>query len=334
MKSFVKLPVLIWIFISLIVYASVLISPLTFQYSGVISFGIPFILLINLVLLILSLVFKSKLGWIALLLLVGGWPFFNVAVSINGNNDLTQDGIKVLNYNVKWFVDAKANEYNDVIDWIVEMDADILCFQEFYPRKNIAERIAGNNKYNISIDGQRSNVAIFSRYPVLNEGLLLDESSLNNIRFADLLIDEDTIRVYAVHLESMGIDPNKIQDREGIQNEYDDVKSRFLTASTSRTMQINTLIRHVERTTYPVIIAGDFNDVPFSYNYFEFRKRFSNAFEEEGRGLGVTFNHKIPFLRIDNQFFSKQFKLKAFKTMGNIYYSDHFPLVGIYELSE
>lgn len=333
MKPLLKLPVLIWIFISLIVYASVLISPLTFQYSGVVSFGIPIVLLLNLVFLVLSLVFKSKLGWVALLLLICGWPFVNVAISINGNNDLSQDGIKVLNYNVKWFVDASTNDYNDVIDWIGEMDADILCFQEFYPRKGIAERISKNGRYHISMDAQRSNVVIFSKYPVLNDGLLLDKSSLNNIRFADLLVDEDTIRVYAVHLESMGIDPDKIQDREGIQNEYDNVKSRFLTASTSRTTQINTLIRHVEDTNYPVIIAGDFNDVPFSYNYFEFKKRFSNAFEEEGRGLGVTFNQKIPYLRIDNQFYSEEFKLKAFKTVDNIYYSDHFPLVGIYELS-
>lgn len=333
MKSLLKLPVLIWVFVSLLVYASVLISPLIFQYSGVVSFGIPIVLLLNLIFLVLSLVFKSKLGWVALLLLICGWPFVNIGISVNGNDDLSQDGIKVLNYNVKWFVDDKSNEYNDVIDWVKEMDADILCFQEFYPRKGIAQRIAENSQYHISMDSKRSTVAIFSRYPVLNDGLLLDENSLNNIRFADLLIGHDTIRVYAVHLESMGIDPNKIQDREGIQNEYDDVKSRFLTSSTSRTTQINTLIRHVEGTIYPVIIAGDFNDVPFSYNYFEFRKRFSNAFEEEGRGLGVTFNQKIPYLRIDNQFYSEQFKLKAFKTVDNVYYSDHFPLVGIYELS-
>lgn len=333
MKSLLKLPVLIWVFVSLLVYASVLVSPLTFQYSGVVSFGIPIVLLLNLIFLVLSLVFKSKLGWVALLLLICGWPFVNIGISLNGNDDLSQDGIKVLNYNVKWFVDARSNEYNDVIDWIQSVDADIVCFQEFYPDRGIAQRIAENSQYHISMDSKRSNVAIFSRYPVLNDGLLLDENSLNNIRFADLLIGQDTIRVYAVHLESMGIDPSKIQDREGIQNEYDDVKSRFLTSSTSRTTQINTLIRHVEGTIYPVIIAGDFNDVPFSYNYFEFRKRFSNAFEEEGRGLGVTFNQKIPYLRIDNQFYSEQFKLKAFKTVDNIYYSDHFPLVGIYELS-
>jgi len=333
MKSFFKFPILIWIFISLLVYASVLISPLTFRYSGVVSFGIPFIILLNVIFLVLSLFFKSKLGWVPFVLLICGWPFVNVAVSLNGNDNTEQEGIKLLSYNVKWFVDARDDNYQAALDWIEEVDADIICFQEFYPYKGIAEKIQ-NKGYRLSMDKDRFNNAIFSKYPIVNDGLLLESRSLNNIRFVDLVINSDTVRVYGVHLQSMGIDPNKIQDTEGIQNEYDNVKSKFLFSSTSRTKQIKALMDHVALTNYPVLIAGDFNDVPFSYNYFQFRKRFENSFEKEGRGLGVTFNRNIPYLRIDNQFFSKEFKIKAFKTVDNIYYSDHFPLIGIYELSD
>ncbi|MBO3698431.1 endonuclease/exonuclease/phosphatase family protein [Roseivirga sp. E12] len=333
MKSFFKLPVLIWIFITLLVYASVLISPLTFRYSGVVSFGIPFIILLNSIFLILAIIFKSKLGWVPFLLLICGWPFVNIAVSLVGNDDLNQPGIKILSYNVKWFVDARENNFSEVMDWIEEVDADILCFQEFSPTKGIAKGILDKG-YRLSMDERQFNNAIFSRYPIINDGLILESNSINNIRFADLVIKEDTIRVYGVHLQSMGIDPNKIQDKEGIQSEYDDVKSKFLFSSTSRTEQIKVLLQHIEETNYPVVIAGDFNDVPFSYNYFQFRRRFANSFEEKGRGLGVTFNRNIPYLRIDNQFFSKEFKIKAFKTFDDIYYSDHFPLIGIYELSD
>ncbi len=334
MKSFVKYPVLLWMFFSLLVYGSVLVSPLDIGYSGIVSFGIPFVIILNFLFLLLALIFKSKLGWMAVFLLICGWPFVNIGVSLNGNNDIEQEGIKVLNYNVKWFVGAKANDYQDVIDWIGGVDADIICFQEFYPLKGIADRIKRSGDYYISMDNDQYNTAIFSKYPIINEGLLFDDASINNIRFADIKILTDTIRVYGVHLQSVGIDPEKIQDREGIQNEYDDVKSKFLFSSTSRTEQIKKLFEHIETTDYPVIIAGDFNDVPFSYNYFQFRKKFTNAFEAQGQGIGVTFNHKIPYLRIDNQFFSKQFRLKAFKTVDDIYYSDHFPLIGIYELSD
>ncbi len=333
MKPFFKLPILVWISISLLVYASVLISPLTFRYSGVVSLGIPFVILLNFVFLILSLLFKSKIGWVPFLLLVCGWPFINVAVSLDGNADLDQEGIEVLSYNVRWFVDARGDNYKEAMSWIEDVDADIICFQEFYPLRGIAEKIRSKG-YELSMDKDQFNTAIFSKYPIINDGLILESTSVNNIRFADLLVENDTIRVYNVHLQSMGIDPNKIQDTEGIQNEYDNVKSKFLFSSTSRTKQINVLMDHIGLSNYPVIIAGDFNDIPFSYNYFQFRRRFGNSFEEQGNGLGTTFNGKIPFLRIDNQFFSKEFRIKAFKTIDNIYYSDHFPLIGIYELSD
>lgn len=334
MKSFTKLPVILWVFFSLLIYGSVLVSPGVFKYSGVISFGIPIILILNFIFLILSLVFKSKFGFVTLVLLIIGWTFINVGISFNGNSDLDQKGIKVLNYNVKWFTNAKTDNYDEVIDWLGKVDADIMCFQEFYPLKNIALRLSKLDGYHVSYDQNRFNNAIFSKFPIVNEGLLLKESKLNNIRFADLLVDKDTVRVYGIHLQSMGIDPNKIQNSEGIKNEYDDIKSRFLFSSASRTEQIEILIDHAKACTYPIIVAGDFNDVPFSYNYFQFRKLFSNAFEEKGSGIGATFNNKIPYLRIDNQFYSDGFRLKAFKTINHIYYSDHFPLVGIYELSD
>ncbi|OEK05265.1 endonuclease/exonuclease/phosphatase family protein [Roseivirga misakiensis] len=333
MKNIIKLPIILWTLLSLIVYASVLVSPEVFKYSGLISFGIPFIICINLVFVILSGVFKWRFGFVALALLLVGWPFIRVGLSIGGSNDIEKEGIRVLNYNVKWFVDAKENDYQSVVDWVNGVEADIISFQEFYPGKRIAQRIAENGSYNVSMDKGRSTNAIFSKYPIINDGLLLEKDKLNNIRFVDLVIEQDTIRVYGVHLQSMGINPDKIQDSEGIKNEYEDIRSRFVFSSASRTGQIQILLNHAKKCSYPKMVIGDFNDVPFSYNYFQFREDFSNAFEEQGRGIGATFNNKIPYLRIDNQFFTQEFSLKSFSTVGDIYYSDHFPLIGIYELS-
>jgi len=266
-------------------------------------------------------------------MVVIGWPFINVGLSFSGNDNLDQEGIKVLNYNVKWFSDAKKDNYNEAVKWLGEIDADIISFQEFYPGKGILNRIVEKGNYYVSIGKQKNTNAIFSKFPIINDGLLLEIDQFNNIRFADVVVKKDTIRVYGVHLQSMGIDPDKIQDSEGIKNEYDDIRSRFIFSSASRTEQINTLLDHVKECEYPVLVIGDFNDVPFSYNYFQLRKIFSNAFEKGGSGIGATFNNKIPYLRIDNQFYSSRFKLKSFKTINSVYFSDHFPLIGIYELS-
>ena len=319
MKSILRLPYFIWVSITLLCYSSVLVSPLFFKYSGVISFGIPFIIFFNLVYLITAIIFKWKSGFVALVLLIVAYPFFQIGLSFNGPEKPLGKTVKVMNYNVKWFSDAKKDNYNEVLNWIGNEDADILCFQEFYPLKNINTRIAKSGKYYVSMHKERFHVAIYSKFPIIKEGFILPEDHFNNIRFADLRVNADTIRIYNVHLESMGINPDKIQDPESIKQEYEDVKNRFVSASTNRTAQIKTLLEHVQSCQYPVLIAGDFNDVPFSYNYFQFKKKFKNAFEEVGRGFGVTYNGKIPLLRIDNQFYSEGLSARSLTTVNNVY---------------
>lgn len=333
MKSILRLPLFLWVAFTLLVYSSVLVSPLLFKFSGVISFGVPIIIVLNLLLLVFSITFKWKSGWVALILLIIAYPFINVAVSLSGPRVAESKSIKLLSYNVKWFTDAQKDNYREPIEWIDQVNADILCFQEFYPLKDISKRIVKNGDYNVSMDKERFHVAIYSKYPIVNDGLVFTNDEFNNVRFADLKIDTDTIRVYSVHLESMGINPDKIQDTDGIKTEYENVKNRFIVASTSRTHQIQELLKHIEGSNYPTLIVGDFNDVPFSYNYFQFRKKFKNAFEQVGRGFGVSYNGKIPFLRIDNQFYTQGFKAVSLSTANNIYFSDHFPLIGIYEIT-
>jgi len=332
MKSLFKLPQVLWIFFTLVVYSSVLISPLFFKYSGIVSFGVPLVLLLNFLLLIASLFFKWKSGFIALVLLIVGYPFLQVSFSFGGREESTSKSVSIMNYNVKWFVDAKKDNYEEVIDWMDKVDVDIMCFQEFYPLKNISPRIAQKG-YRASLHKDQFHVAIYSRYPIINEGLVFTLDELNNARFADIKIGKDTLRVYSVHLESMGINPDKIQNPEGIKLEYENVKNRFITASARRTRQIKELLAHAASGPRKHIFAGDFNDVPFSYNYFQFKKKYKNAFEEAGRGMGVTYNGKLPFLRIDNQFYSQGIKALELKTVNDVYYSDHFPLIGIYDIT-
>ena len=74
-----------------------------------------------------------------------------------------------------------------------------------------------------------------------------------------------------------------------------------------------------------------FNLIVFCFaqeaNYISF---LNNAFEEKGQGFGFTrFGKPFP-VRIDNQFFSDEIGLKSFKTLDNLRYSDHVPIIGTY----
>ena len=175
-------------------------------------------------------------------------------------------------------------------------------------------------------------MAIFTKGKILNSGLLFPKEDINNVLFADILISSDTVRVYNVHLESMGIEINEMSTSEEVKEAYNKLKSKFVNGSVQRAAQIEKLLQHTQTCNYPVIISGDFNDVPYSYNYFKLRANYNNAFEEVGKGFGFTFNGGLPFLRIDNQFYDSRLKAHSFETLRDVLYSDHFPVKGSYSV--
>jgi len=48
------------------------------------------------------------------------------------------------------------------------------------------------------------------------------------------------------------------------------------------------------------VYCGDMNDVPMSYSYHQLRTRLDDAFAESGKGVGGTYNGRLPNLRIDH----------------------------------
>lgn len=98
---------LIWLLLSLFIYSSVLISPQQFSYVGLLAFGIPVVIGLNAIIFILSLLFSFKTKWISGLCLLLSFPFWSPAYGWSGNEDLNQEGIKVLSYNVERFINTK-----------------------------------------------------------------------------------------------------------------------------------------------------------------------------------------------------------------------------------
>ena len=77
----------------------------------------------------------------------------------------------------------------------------------------------------------------------------------------------------------------------------------------------------------PVIVVGDFNDVPWSRTTSLFRKISRLLDPRVGRGFYNTFNAKNILMRwpLDYVFISEEFRVKTFGLTESIN-SDHFPL--------
>ncbi|SEJ50295.1 Endonuclease/Exonuclease/phosphatase family protein [Cyclobacterium xiamenense] len=328
-------------FVSLLLFFSVYVSPENWGYTGLFSLLIPVFLLLNLFLVFLLLFGRLRLMVFPLLALLIGWKFLSVTFQWN-TPDRTTEGFSILSYNAMLFNNNWGHTNEELIlnsvQWARDNPADIKCFQEFYqdyttPSKNALKILSNEGTYEhafLPVDGNPKKksfgIAIFSKFPIINSGKVFDNRRNNGAMFADIKIDKDTIRVYNTHLESMNIRAADLDNLRGIKNQYRSTIKKLKHGIHLRAAQARILKEHIENSPHPVILAGDFNDIPYSYTYFSFKKLLKNAFEEMGRGFGFTYNKVLFFLRIDNIFFSAPLQVLQFRTHREVDYSDHYPI--------
>ncbi|NDK56509.1 endonuclease/exonuclease/phosphatase family protein [Pontibacter fetidus] len=97
--------------------------------------------------------------------------------------------------------------------------------------------------------------------------------------------------------------------------------------SEKRDAEIVMIARDIANSKYPVVVAGDFNDVAWSRTTELFQEVSGLLDPRLGRGFYNTFNANYLILRwpLDHVFHSTHFKLESIKRLSNIE-SDHFPM--------
>ncbi len=330
--------------ISLILFSSVFISPEKFPYAGLLPFFIPLALAANVFLFSILVLAWRKLAFFPLIVLLLGFKFFLITFQLHPTKGDTP-GLKVLTYNTHGFFYRK--EKTDELDlnvytWLADHPADIKVFQEFYQDYTSASRnaikIFGNNgeyehAYHV-IEGNEKKrfmgMAIFSRYPIVNQGVVFENKQNNGAMFADIQVGGDTIRVYNTHLQSMAIQAESLDDYEEAKQVYRQTLGKLHRGSLARSKQLAVLYEHLSNSPHPVILMGDLNEIPYSFTYFKLSQRLVNAFEKAGSGFEFTYNRVLFFLRIDHIFADPIFKPVYFNTHREVDYSDHYPVTATF----
>jgi endonuclease/exonuclease/phosphatase family metal-dependent hydrolase len=328
-------------------YLSVLVSPGFFWLFGFLALTIPILLALHFILLLLTIPHFGRPFFLHLAALAAGIMFINATISYNCDSEGGE--LKVLSYNVRVFNNYSTLRNKDyttskkMINWSVNNDAQIKCFQEYYNNDksevfNVKNKlIKAGWKYThekiVLRDRARAEfgLAIFSKYKIVKNGEVKGKKGefLNTI-YADVLKGKDTVRIYCAHLESMAINEENVVNTERLAKSYKDTGWRLRSGFVARSAQVQALVENITNCPYKIILCGDLNELPYSYAYFSLHRKLENAFEEAGQGFGFSYNGKLFFLRIDNQFFSDDFKIHAFNTHREVNYSDHFPLTASY----
>jgi endonuclease/exonuclease/phosphatase (EEP) superfamily protein YafD len=99
------------------------------------------------------------------------------------------------------------------------------------------------------------------------------------------------------------------------------------TEARERDAEIIVVARRLSPEDGPTIVAGDFNDIPWSRTARLFRDISGLLDPRVGRGQFNTFHARIPFLRwpLDHIYHSAHFELAELRRLDSIG-SDHFPL--------
>ena len=275
--------------------------------------------------------------------------------------------VSLLSANVRIFnVYAQLRDKNFVsskgmIRWLADSPADVLCLQEYYNEPGGSKedgavfrteqylgRASGRHSF-VSTTltnaiGAEFGMAIFSRFVMVRRGTIpFGRLSQNHAMWADLARPatrtggrRDTIRVFNVHFQSMSMAEADIatatESRAGLRDKAPNLLRRFRNGAVARGAQVDTVLARVLRSPYPVLLAGDFNDLPYSYAYDQLADHLQNAWATVGFGIGATYNGKLPFLRIDQQFAGPQWQVRGCKVHREIMWSDHFPVEGLYQL--
>ena len=276
-----------------------------------------------------------------------------------------QEGaLRIMSWNVAQFdiLNYKKDPgiHNKMIDLINQYQPDIACFQEMVAGDSIIDL---NNKYyrkfafysiqdfELSLhfadeyysynwkenylSSQHFGIIIFSKYPIINRHTLTTYPNEYNaiFQYVDIVKDADTLRIFNIHLQSLKFSPVNMEyiDNPSIETDTDIEKSKniigkFKTGFLKRQAQADRVKEEINKSPYPIIVCGDFNDVPNSYAYETIGHGLQNAFEKKGAGLGRTFSGIAPTLRIDNIFADPRYEVNQYVRIAKKL-SDHFPII-------
>lgn len=336
-------------------YFGYYVSPNTTTLFALFALAFPLLFLANTLTMIFWLFKRKKLFLLSTIILLSGSYHLSRFIQISWNTSPNDNEFTLMSYNVRLFdlYNWSNNEEtrNDILNFLQSENPDIICFQEYFytssnyfnTRDTLLQLIDAKNyieQFTDSVTEPKTNgkksyfgSAIYTKYPIINNGnIIFDNDHSNHAMWADILINDDTIRIFNAHLGSIRFQPadydiigGKGNPQRYSSKQPQNIIGRLNLGFRKRVGQSIQVIEEIKKSPYPVILCTDMNDTPLSYTYNQFSDILNDCFIEKGNGIGSTYIGNYPFLRIDYIWHDNHINCSGFNTLG-VDYSDHRPV--------
>ena len=302
------------------------IPPKVFPFLNLLSLVFPFLMIANLLLCVFWIISWRKRAFV--FLLISTLFLTPVRRWINYSEPKSEKAdFKVLTFNNKY------NDYGleEVKNYIKSFNADVIFLQES-GYSGLGNSDFEEMKYSL----HNKRISFFSKYQIVEQDTipLIDKGKSV---YADVIIKGKRIRFINVYLEPFQLHKSMVKPTEDLEENGTKAKSlvrRFMPVFKKHEEQVQILKNFIEKSPYPVILAGDFNSVPNSYEYYTISGVLKDCFLESGTGLATSFHdYKIP-IRIDYVFSSENLKSTYYQVDRSQKLSDHYPVLVKFSLKD
>ena len=297
------------------------VSPRTFPWFNLLSLGFPVLMILNVAVCFIWIILRKKRAvvfiLISLVLINPTKRWVNLSSKVSDKPNL-----KIVTMNIKTGIMGREKIY----DYLQKSDADLIFGQEYGSEFNIPGYVHRTNKYEV--------VALNSKTEIINQAKIATVGN-GNAFYADIKTNGKIIRVVNVYLNPFSFEKDKVKPTEDL--ETNKVKMVYILKRLIPTFKIHQqevldIHQAIKNSPYPVILVGDFNSVPNSFEYYTLGKGLVDAFVAVGRGSSTSFHdYKFP-IRIDYVFASKEIKPVSYKVDRSVKLSDHFPVIAEFKI--
>lgn len=280
---------------------------------------IPFTLC-NVLLVIISAARKSKSYKLYIFTSIICLYLCSKSFSFHPFHEIDENSLRLVSWNAEGFLLRQDTLYKSS-NLINSLNPDIICIQE-RPHDNLLHRdkISSAFKLEYKVFNSREdevlNMAVYSKWPIVEIEEYYFPGSYNKILRADILYKENRIRIFNIHLQTTGLSAISVND------ESKNLLFNYIHNTVERNRQADILSEEISRSPYPVIVCGDMNDAPVSYSYHNINSRLVDSFKKAGTGWAGTFQPSLNLFRIDYIFNSQEIEVMKSELYSNRW-SDH-----------